>query len=245
MSAYAKLSSAGRKNPRLLLGHAMNRPQADDDLVAAQTDYLPVRKKFAQYAQRLPIVGIVEHGCEHDFVGDIKVRVACRQTRSVGIARARAGQLHDVQFVAILVRRALQPLIILLETAIPFLSRIRFEGAADRVRVDKSGDVVDMAIRVVTGDTLAQPNNTSDAKRLLEQPFDFGAAHFRITILIEQALLGGETGPGAVDFDGSPFEHDRMVENRHLEERADPLGDPLILSIGLIFAAPAVEDPIV
>src|SRR3972149_473849 len=245
MSARAKLSSVRKKNPWFLLGHTMNRAQTDDDLVAAQTDYLPVRKEFAQYAQRLPIVGIGEHGCEHDFVGDIKVRVACRQTRPVGIDRARAGQHHDVQFVAILVPRALQPLIILLETAIVFISRIRFEDADYRVWVDKSGDVVDMAIRVVTGDTLAQPNNTSDAKRLLEQPFDFGAAHFRITILIEQALLGGETGPGAVDLDGTPFEHDRMVENRDLEERGDLLGDPLIFLIGLIFAAPAVEDPIV
>src|SRR3972149_12024813 len=97
MSARAKLSSVRKKNPWFLLGHTMNRAQTDDDLVAAQTDYLPVRKEFAQYAQRLPIVGIVEHGGAHGVVGDIKVRVACRQTRPVGIDSGRGGGPHDCQ----------------------------------------------------------------------------------------------------------------------------------------------------
>jgi len=36
-----------------------------------------------------------------------------------------------------------------------------------------------------------------------------------------------------------------MVENRDLEESGNFLGDPLIFLIGLIFAAPAVENSIV
>ena len=56
----------------------------------------------------------------------------------------------------------------------------------------------------------------TDPQRIFKELLNFPAAHVRIAIPVQQALLGRETGPGAVNLDGAPFEHDRMIEHRNL-----------------------------
>ena len=64
-----------------------------------------------------------------------------------------------------------------------------------------------------------------------------------IAIWVEQTLLGRQTSAGAIDFDGTAFEDDLMIEHGHSEMRRDFSRDPLVLFIGRILGAPAVEDP--
>src|SRR4029434_7257300 len=67
----------------------------------------------------------------------------------------------------------------------------------------------------------------------------------RIAVLVQQTLFCSETSAGAVDLDGAAFEHDRIIEDRDLQQRGDLFGDAFILLVCLVLSAPTIEDPIV
>src|SRR5688572_675688 len=67
----------------------------------------------------------------------------------------------------------------------------------------------------------------------------------RVTILVEQTLLGGQTNPGAIDFYGATFKDKRVDKGGHAEQLGNTLGHLIVLFISFILAAPAVEDPVV
>ena len=62
---------------RLLLGHAVQRPQAPDQITAVNAHYLAVRKELGKHIECLAVVGIIKGRHQHQFVGDIEVGVAC------------------------------------------------------------------------------------------------------------------------------------------------------------------------
>src|SRR5687768_14147778 len=67
----------------------------------------------------------------------------------------------------------------------------------------------------------------------------------RVTISVEQTLLGGQTNSRAIDFYGATFKHKRMCKHRHAEQLGNILGDLIVMLVSFIFAAPAIEDPVV
>src|SRR5215831_18689026 len=67
----------------------------------------------------------------------------------------------------------------------------------------------------------------------------------RITILVEQALLGGETNSAAINLNGTAFEHHGMIEDRNSKQRRDLLHNTIVFFVGPILSAPTVKNPIV
>src|SRR5713226_9569171 len=70
---------------RLLLGHAVERTQTHDEVAACNTDHFAVRKQTRQRIQRHAIIRIIEGWHDHDFVGDIKIRVTRGKPVSIEI----------------------------------------------------------------------------------------------------------------------------------------------------------------
>ena len=83
------------------------------------------------------------------------------------------------------------------------------------------------------------------SQRIFEEPLNFPAAHVRIAIPVQQALLRREAGPSAVNLDGAPFKHDRMIKHRNLQQGRHVSSDPIIILVGSVFSPPAIEDPII
>jgi len=60
----------------LLLGHAVNRTEPQDEIAAGYAHDFAVREKACEYVQGGAIIGIVERGHKHDLVRDIEIGVA-------------------------------------------------------------------------------------------------------------------------------------------------------------------------
>src|SRR5882724_8275142 len=74
---------ASLSDSRLLLGHAMERAESEDQIAARNARHFTVRKQTRKCIQRHTIVQVVERGHEHDFVGDVKIRVACGKALAI------------------------------------------------------------------------------------------------------------------------------------------------------------------
>ena len=93
----------------------MQRAQTGNHFVATQADYFPLRKTILENSQRRFIVGVVKDRHEYDFIGDVKIGVTRGQARAFIRDRRRTRQGDDFEFRPVLIRGALQPLIIVLQ----------------------------------------------------------------------------------------------------------------------------------
>src|SRR5919106_2498936 len=169
-----KLSTPQEIYCRLLLGHAVNRPQASDDFVAAQPDDLAIREQVLQDAQGFGVVGIIEYRNQHDLVGDVEIRIARRQTRAFAINGARTRQSYDGQLFTVLILSVLETLVVFLQITVIVVLWVRFDDTHHCRWIDKSRDVVDMAVGIVADDTFAKPNHAIDSQRVLEILLNLG-----------------------------------------------------------------------
>ena len=79
-----------------------------------------------------------------------------------------------------------------------------------RVRRHEAGDVVDVAVSIVTGDSTVQPDYGLHTEIFGKHLFVGPAVHAGIALLDgrEKAFLGGEQCAPAVDIDRAAFEYD-------------------------------------
>ena len=97
--------------------------------------------------------------------------------------------------------------------------RSRFDDGDDRVWVDEAGQVVDVAVSVVAGDAVLQPDHSLDSKIFCEIALPVRALETwipNLRVRAEQALLGGEQKTGAVYIDAAAFQHDSGFNLRDL-----------------------------
>ena len=82
-----------------------------------------------------------------------------------------------------------------------------------------------MAVCVVEPQPAAQPYDPLEPERLAKEMFDFGARQAWVPVGIEEALLGGDNGTGAVMVDGAALEHSSAAGAR------DDGSDSLLLGL--------------
>src|SRR5215475_15078966 len=114
--------------------------------------------------------------------------------------------------MAILIPRPFQTIVVLSEGGIVFVRKICFQDTNYGHRVDEAGDIINMSVGIVPNNTFRQPNDLANSQGSFEELLNFTAAHVGIAILVQQALLRREAGSGAVNFDGSSFENNGMIE---------------------------------
>jgi len=98
---------------RLLLGQAMERAEAQDEIHGVNAHDGAVLEQLAQDAKGHAIVRIVERGHENGVVGDVEVRVARRQAIILEVKRRRHGERHDLRLRAVLEPQILDALPVL------------------------------------------------------------------------------------------------------------------------------------
>src|ERR1700721_2893153 len=69
----------------LLLRHAMERAEAEDEIPARYPYDFSAREKFGEGVESDPVVRIVERRDDDDFVGDVKIRVAGGEALAIEI----------------------------------------------------------------------------------------------------------------------------------------------------------------
>ena len=198
----------------------MQRAESPDQVAGINGHDLARGEQLRQRVERNAIVRIVEDRHQHHSIRDVEIRIAGGQAAAFEDDRARHRNLYDVEALAILVARRSQASQIVVQGRIIFVLLIRLDHRDDRVGRDEAGDVVDVAVRVVAGDALAEPDDRLDSEIVGKHLLVGSAIHGRIALLRgrEQAFLGREQSAAAVDVDRAAFEHDAMFAVKRMHD---------------------------
>src|SRR3546814_11955600 len=71
-----------------------------------------------------------------------------------------------------------------------------------------------MAVGMDADEAIAEPQQPLDAERLVQPHRDILARQRRIAVEVEQAFLGGDAKPRAVDVDPAAFEYPVLIVDR-------------------------------
>ena len=72
---------------------------------------------------------------------------------------------------------------------------------------NEPGDVVDVAVGVVTRDPFPQPHDALHPEVVVEEPLELGLPELGVAVLVEQALLGGQQRAPPVDVYRAALQH--------------------------------------
>ena len=201
---------------RLLLRHAVDRAHAPDEVLAGDRHDAAIGEEPRQRVDRLRVVGDGRRRAA------ARRRWRCRSSRSSpAAARRRASdaarhrQLDDLIRPPGRIPRQLEPAQVVLQRRVVRVGRIVLDRADDGPRRDEARDVVDVAVGVVAGDALAEPQHLADAEEIAQRAFQVGPRLARVAVGVQQALLRRHHDAGAVDVDRSAFEHQPRLEHRH------------------------------
>ena len=101
-----------------------------------------------------------------------------------------------------------------------------------------------MAVGVVAGNSLSQPENVRHAEIIAQVLFDLPLGQVRIAIGVQQTRLGREQRPVAVHVNRAAFQNDPRREEGELPQIRDVLGDGIVEVERRVFAAPRVVAPV-
>src|SRR6266550_3266434 len=237
----------------LLLGQAVERPEAEHEVDGMDPDHWPRREEPGQHGQRLAVARVVEGRDEDRRVRDIEVGVARGQPLAGEDDRGGHRKRDDAQPPSVLVGHAREARAVVAQGRVVGIRWIAFLGDHHRSLVDEARDVVHVAVRVVARDPAAEPEDLPDAEVGAEEPLDRVAAHARVSRLHarEQAFLRREHGAPAVHVDRAALEDDRprpsAVGHRRLppataEEPGQRVAHPRVPPV-IAVLRPAVEAP--
>src|SRR5277367_5761897 len=97
-SGLASLSDA-----RLLLRHAVQRAEAEDEIAAGDPDDLASREESGESIESDSIVCIVECGDDDDFVGDVEIRVTGGEALAIEVDRRGHRERFYAERIAVLI----------------------------------------------------------------------------------------------------------------------------------------------
>src|SRR5262249_9168235 len=143
----------------LLLGHAVDGAKAPDEVAAVDADNFTIRKEAGDDVERDAIVGIVESGNENEIVGDVKVSVAGGQALSAKDDGAGKWKLNDLELAAVSISGGAEAAQVFLQRLMVRVRAVGFDGGEHGSGSDEAGDIVDVAVRVITLNAAAEPDH--------------------------------------------------------------------------------------
>src|SRR4029450_13258863 len=152
----------------------MQRSEAPDQIDGVNTDDLARRHHRRERVQGEAVVRIVERWYDDDPVGDIEVGVACGQALAIHHNWPREGERHDSKWTVHLTRRVFEAFQVIDRALMIFVAWILFNGHDNRVGAHKPGDIVHMAVRVITHASFAKPDRAGYAKPVGEDALVVG-----------------------------------------------------------------------
>ena len=117
-------------------------------------------------SQRLPVVLLVAVGRDQQrAVDEVEVDVGGGEALAVVLDDAGHGDFDDVETAGRPGPRSVRAAFeVVLEDLVVVVLRVIFDGGDDRVGVDEAGEVVDVAVGVVAGDSFAEPDRRASGR---------------------------------------------------------------------------------
>ena len=182
---------------------------------------------------------------EHCFVTDVKIRITCGEPRSSIHHTPRHWKRDHVEPCSILVLDPLQKLIVFSQGRVVLVLGVFLDGAHHSGGIDKSGDVVDMAIGVIPQNSMVEPDKMTNTQMISQGPFDVVSPQVGIAIRVQKTLGSGHASPVSVDLNGASLENQSWLENGELEKGSYFSCHAVIVEVGIILSAPGIEHPVV
>ncbi len=120
--------------------------------------------------------------------------------------------MGDGELFVVCVAHFLEAFPVFLHRGVVGIGLVWLDARDDGGGIDEAGGVVDVAVGVVAGDALVEPEDFLDAEEIGEGFFDAVAGEVGVTLLDfgEEAFFGGEDAAVAVDVDGAAFEDEAL-----------------------------------
>lgn len=150
------------------MGHAVHCAQSPDEISAVDAYDGTIWEEVPKNIQCDTIVRVVEGGHEYQAVGDIEVRIAGGQPLTFKHERCGKRQFDDPVRLVVWGSSNPQTVQIFLERFEIFIVAVRFMRDHNRVRVDEAGDVIHMAMGIVSGDAPIEPYGLVHTKIVAE-----------------------------------------------------------------------------
>ena len=142
-----------------LLRHAVEGAESPDEVAGINWHDVAARKHIGQGVECDAVVGIVEDRDQHRSIRDIEIRVAGGQAPAFEDDWARHRNFYHVEALAILIARGSQASEVVVERGIIFILCVWLDHRDYRAGRDEAGEIVDVAMRVVSFDTFAEPDD--------------------------------------------------------------------------------------
>src|ERR1700733_11233965 len=155
-------SSLSLRGLRLLLRHAMQRAESPDQIAGINRHDFARREKLGESVERNAIIWIVEHRHEHQAIRDIKIGVAGGRAEAFKDDRARQRDFDDVKSLTMLIACGAEASEIVMQSGIIYVRVVRLNHRDDRVGRYETGDIVDVAVGVISLDAVAEPDARLD-----------------------------------------------------------------------------------
>src|SRR5476649_106266 len=124
---YARQTGMDSQLKWLLLRHAVDCPQAPDEISAVDTNDLALRENACKDVKSAAIVRIVEGGNQHQAIGDVKISITGGQTLSTEDDRAGKRQFDDLQLASMRVSGGAQPAQVFPQRFVVGVATVRFD----------------------------------------------------------------------------------------------------------------------
>src|SRR4029077_14595681 len=122
------------------------------------------REDFSQQVKREAVVGVVEDRDQNAAVGDIEIPVAGREAPAFEYDRRGHGDFDDLERLSVLIGGSLEAAQVLSQGCVVLVAAIGLDHGQDGSLCDKAGDVVDVAVGIVTRDAAAHPEYFLDTE---------------------------------------------------------------------------------
>src|ERR1035437_4572572 len=170
----------------------------------------PIREDITERPQGNDIAGVVECWNQHCGVGDLEVRITRGQALAIEVDGGRHRQGHNLDLRSVFQAHVLQALPIFLEWSVIRVVHISFPAENDGARIYKPAQVINVPVRVVAGNSLAEPENIGYAQVSAEDRGDFLASKTRVADLhggIEQAFLRSQERAESIGVNAAAFQN--------------------------------------
>src|SRR6266436_5526916 len=99
----SRYEKPGLFRSRLLLGHAVQRAESEDEIAAGNANHFAIWKQAGERIQGHAIVRIIERWDEYDLIGDVEICVACGKALPVEIDGRRHRESFHAQHPSVLI----------------------------------------------------------------------------------------------------------------------------------------------
>jgi len=146
------------------LGEAVEGPEAPDQVDGVDADDFAGGEACGDDVEGVAVVGVVEGGDEDEPVGDVEVGVAGGEALAFEDDRCGHGEFDDFKGFVFEVAEGAEAVEVFGEGEMVFVVGVGLDAGEDFVFGDEAGDVVDVAVGVVAGAALVEPEDFFDAK---------------------------------------------------------------------------------